>query len=55
MKNNYSYQINRGCLWFAKGEIISTQKMYEYFTANAVKSLLKEGFISILTIPKIEP
>lgn len=50
----YSYRINKACLWFASGEIISHKKLHEYFTPKGIKSLINEGFISILTTPKID-
>ncbi len=42
MKN---YKIIRPCLWFARGEIITPEKLSEYYTSLAIGSLLKYKYI----------
>jgi hypothetical protein len=44
----FKYEILRPCLWFAKTEIIDCKKFQEYFTPNAIKSLLSDGYIKII-------
>jgi hypothetical protein len=39
------YLIKRPILWFAKDEKIPSEKLQEYFTATAIRSLLKFEFI----------
>ncbi len=46
--NSRYYLILRPCLWFAEGDKIETKLFQEYFTQNAVKSLLKYEFISVI-------
>lgn len=43
------YEILRPCMWFAKGQIVRVEKFLEYFTPKAVRNLIKEGFIKIIT------
>lgn len=45
--NTKYYLVLRPLLWFAKGEMIETSKMREYFTPKAITSLLKFEFIVI--------
>jgi hypothetical protein len=40
------YLINRPLLWFAKDEKIHSSKLQEYFTPQAIRSLLKYEFIT---------
>lgn len=42
------YIVNRPILWFASGEKITAEKMKEYFTAKAIKSLLDYDFITYI-------
>jgi hypothetical protein len=46
-KTNY-YKILRPCLWFAKDDVIETNKFREYFTGKAIKSLQDFGFIKLI-------
>lgn len=41
------YEILRPCMWFAKGDFVPCEKVQEYFTAKAIRSLLEYGFIKI--------
>lgn len=41
------YSILRPCLWFAKGDKIEVNKFREYFTQQAIKSLIDYGFIEV--------
>jgi hypothetical protein len=40
------YIVKRPLLWFAEGEKIPIEKMQEYYTNKAIKSLLEYNFIT---------
>jgi hypothetical protein len=42
------YLVNRPILWFASGSKIPTEKIQEYFTQKAIKSLLKYEFLTMV-------
>lgn len=48
------YEILRSCLWFAKGQKVSAQKMKEYFTDKAIGSLSSDEYIKAI-YPKVNP
>ena len=54
MKQTYSYKIIRGCLWFAQNDVVSCEKFQGYFTPQAIRSLIENGYIQVLTERKIE-
>jgi glutamine synthetase type III len=41
-------EILRPCLWFCKGQVITYEKMSEYYTKKAIDSLLEYGYIKIV-------
>lgn len=41
------YKILRPCLWFAKDDIITIEKLKEYYTEQAIRSLLQYGYIQV--------
>ena len=45
-KTNY-YLILRPCLWFAKNDKVACDKFQEYFTSQAIRSLIEDKFIEI--------
>ena len=47
-KGKIHYEILIPCLWFAKGDKIEVEKFQEYFTPNAVKSLIQYEYIKII-------
>jgi hypothetical protein len=44
-----NYRILRPCLWFAKGDVVKDEKFWEYFKHKAVVSLLKDGFVEVVS------
>jgi hypothetical protein len=42
------YEVLRPLLWFAKSDKIPVDKVHEYFTLKAIKSLLDHEFIQIV-------
>lgn len=45
--DGFYYEIMRPCLWFASGSKIDCNKFQEYFTQQAIRSLLADGFIQV--------
>jgi hypothetical protein len=43
----FKYEILIPCLWFAKSEFVDCKKFQEYFTPQAIKSLIEYGYIKI--------
>lgn len=46
----FAYRVDRPILWFAKDQVVSREKLLEYFTKEAIKSLLDYGFIKIVPV-----
>ncbi len=41
------YIVKRPILWFAEDEKVVTEKVHEYFTHKAIKSLLDSGYLEL--------
>lgn len=40
-------EIERPCLWFARGQVVELTKFLKYYTPHAVQSLEEYGYIKI--------
>lgn len=43
-----TYIIARPCMWFSVGERVAYEKMSEYFTPKAIRSLIADGYLKIV-------
>jgi|LakMenE18May11ns_1017448.scaffolds.fasta_scaffold9785293_1 hypothetical protein len=42
------YKLHRPCLWFCKGDTVTTSEFNRYFKQDAIEQLLQYGFIELI-------